>query len=96
MDAQIVLRKIAAAAVNFVGLRHAAGDDFDARVERQTIAFGAGKFEADPVAAGDAVIAQNHGRAIDVADDYIHVAIVEQIADRQAARDALFQSAGPA
>ena len=41
MDSQIVLRQVAAAAVDFVGLRHAAGDNRDAGVEREAVALGA-------------------------------------------------------
>ena len=88
MDPQIILRKIAAAAVDLVGLRHAAGDDLDAGIEREPVALGAGQLEADPMASGDAVIAQNHRAAVDIADDDIHIAVIEEIAHSKSARDA--------
>ena len=88
MDAQIVLREIAAAAVDLVGLCHTAGDDLDARIEREAIALGSGQFKAHPVTSGNAVIPQKHRRPVDIADDNVHVAVIEEIADREAARDA--------
>src|ERR1035438_5222353 len=37
------------------------------------------------------VVAENHGRAINVSDHHIHVSIVKQVADRQAAGYAFFK-----
>ena len=56
VHAQIVLRKIAAAAVDFAGLRHAAGDNLHARIQGQAIALGSGKLKAHPVAPRNALI----------------------------------------
>ena len=90
MDSQIVLREVAAATVNFVGLRHATGDDRDSRIQRETIALGAGQFKADPVTSWNSAISQDHRAAVDVADDDIHVPVVEQVSDCETARDVAF------
>ncbi len=58
VQTQIVLRKIAATAVNFIGLRHSAGDDFDAGVEGEAIAFGSSELETDPMTPWNAGIFQ--------------------------------------
>src|SRR5271165_1464118 len=91
VHAQVVLRQIAAAAVNLFGLGHAPGDNFNARVERQAIALGPGQFKTNPVVSWNAVIAQNHRGAIDIADDHVHVAVIKEVAYGEAAGDALLQ-----
>src|ERR1035438_5607038 len=87
VDAQIVLREITPSAVNFIGLGHSSGDDCDSGVEGQSIACGSVEFEAHPVATGDAAIAKNHRSPVNIGHDYIHIAVVEKIADRQTAGD---------
>jgi len=49
--------KEAPTAPDLIRLRHATGGKFDARADRQTVAFGAGQFQADPMTSGNAVIA---------------------------------------
>src|SRR5262249_59221835 len=85
VDWRVVLREVAAAAMNLVGLRHAAGGELDARADREAIALGARQFEADPMAAGHAGITQNHRAALQILDDDVHIAVVEEVADGEAA-----------
>ena len=58
MQSQIVLRKIASAAVHLAGLSHAAGDNLDTGVEREAVAFGPGELKADPMASWNPMISQ--------------------------------------
>ena len=62
VNAQIVLGKVASAAVNLAGLRHSTGDEFQSRTNRQAVALCPGQFEADPVFARKPMISQDHGR----------------------------------
>src|SRR6266581_7989179 len=79
MQTQIVLREVTAAAVNFVRLRHAAGNHLDPRADSEAVALRAGQFETDPMPACNAMVFQNHGSAVDVANDDVHVAVVKKI-----------------
>ena len=91
MNAQVVLRQITAPAVYFVGLRHTSGLDLDSSVEGEAIAFRACKLETHPVPSRNSVVAKHHGRAVEIVDHHVHVAVVEEVADGKPARDALFQ-----
>jgi hypothetical protein len=56
--AQIVLRKITASAMNLIGLRHSTGDNFDASIECEAVAFGSSELETDPMASRNTFIFQ--------------------------------------
>jgi len=58
MQAEIVLRKITAAAMNLVGLRHSSSNNFDAGVESEAIRLGSGELETDPMASSNTIIIQ--------------------------------------
>ena len=77
MQAQIVLRKVTAAAVNLISLRDTACSHFDARADGEAVALRTREFKTDPVTARNAVIPQNHRGPVNIADDDIHVSIVE-------------------
>lgn len=77
MQAQVVLREITAAAMDFAALRHPAGDHFDACIQRKAIALRAGQFEADPMMPWNSAVSQNHGAPIKIIDDNIQVSIIE-------------------
>jgi hypothetical protein len=85
VQARIILGEIASAAVHLIGLCDTAGYEFHSRTNRHAIALAARQVEADPIAAWYAVIFQNHGSAVEVTDDYVHIAIVEKIAYSQTA-----------
>lgn len=76
----------AAAAVDFVGLRHATSHNGDAGIQCEAVALGSVQFKAYPVTPWNSTIAQDHRAAVDVADDNIHVPVIEQVAHRGAAR----------
>src|SRR5690348_3423101 len=88
VNPQIALGKIAAAATNISGLRHAAGSKFDAGAESEAIALCARQLKAHPMMPRDAMIAEDHGCAINVFDYHIKLAIIEKVAHRQSAGDA--------
>src|SRR5215469_4294786 len=77
VQTQVVLREVTAAAMNLIGLSHAAGSHFDACADGQAVALRTRQLETDPMPAGNAVISQNHGSAVDVAHDDVHVAIIK-------------------
>jgi hypothetical protein len=70
--------------VNLIGLCDTTRHEFDSRTNRHAIALGARQLEADPIAAWYAVVSQNHRSAVEVADDHVHIAVVEEIAYSQA------------
>src|SRR5580658_9014650 len=72
--------------MNFIGLRDSACNDANARVERHAVALYACEFEAYPVPVGDALVLEDDGRSIEGFDNYIEIAVVEEIADGEAAR----------
>src|ERR1700682_3347141 len=84
VQASVILGEIAAAAVHFVGLGHPTRCKSDSGTNRHAIAFGARQIEADPIAAWYAVVFQNHRSAVEVTDDHVHIAVVEEIAYSQA------------
>src|ERR1700739_1248531 len=89
MNAQIVLREITSPAVDLVGLCHASRDQLKACANCQPIAPGSGKLKADPVASGDALVLEQHRRSIDFADDSVHLAVVEEVANGETSGRAL-------
>lgn len=58
VQAQIVLREIASAAMNFAGLRHSSGNNFDTSIEGEAVAFGSSELETDPMASRNPMIFQ--------------------------------------
>ena len=83
MQARIILREIASAAVHLIRLCHTARYEFHSRANRHAIALGARQIEADPMTAWHSVIFQNHGSAVEVTHDYVHIAIIKEIVDGQ-------------
>jgi hypothetical protein len=73
--------------VNFLSLGHAAGDNLQARPDRQPIAFRALQFEADPVAAGTPLFFKIIGSPLDPHDN-IHIPVVDISRRGEAARNA--------
>ena len=82
MEAQVVLRQIATAAVHLAQLRELSRRDSHPSIQRQPIACDTFQLEADPVIARSAFRAQDHGLAFEILDNGFHPAVVEQIADR--------------
>ena len=85
VQTEITLRDVTTATANLVGLRHPSGYDLDARPDCHAIAFSTRQFQTHPVAAGNSVVLQDHRRAIEILDHDVHIAVVEQVPDRQAA-----------
>src|SRR5258708_7820779 len=95
MQTKIVLRQVTAAAVDLVALRDAPGDDFDSCADCEAVALRSRQFETDPVAAIDALILQDHGSAVDIADHDVDIPGVEKIADGETAGYSLLEQRGP-
>src|SRR5439155_1375109 len=80
VHAQIVLRKIAAAATHFVDLRmqtllaRKMRDTFDARADAAAIGFRADGFDFDPVVGGAGIATQQLRKIVDGVDDDVEVA----------------------
>src|SRR6266849_10913793 len=92
VHAEIVLRKITAAAAHFVDLRMQAllagkmRDAFDACADAAAIGFRADGFDFDPIVAGARIAAQKLGKIVDGVDDDIEVAVVVEVAEGAPAR----------
>src|SRR3989442_370190 len=92
MDAQIILRKIAAAAAHFVYLRMEAlfarevRDAFYARADAAAIRFGADGFDFDPIVARTRVATQKLRVIVDGVDHHVEVAVIVKVAEGAAAR----------
>src|SRR5882762_868560 len=92
VDAEIVLRKVAAAAADFVNLWMQAlldgkmSDAFDARADAAAIGFCADGFNFDPIVAGARVAAKELRVIVDGVDDDVEIAVVVEIAEGAAAR----------
>src|ERR1700730_513805 len=86
MHAKIALRKIASSAPDLFGLDHAAGGEFDACANRQTVALRSSHFQADPVSARHTMIAKNHRRPVNIFHYHVELPIIEEVTDSQAAR----------
>src|SRR5207245_1141665 len=92
VHAQIVLRKIAAAATHFVDLRMQAllarkmRDTFDARADAAAIGFRADGFDFDPVVGGAGIATQQLRKIVDGIDDDVEVAVIVEVAEGASAR----------
>src|SRR5256885_1820603 len=89
MHAQIILRKIAAAAVDLFCLSHAAGNHLELCADTETVALGSGKLKAGPVTAGDTPIAQKYRSAVEIANHHVNIAVIKEIANGETPRDTL-------
>src|SRR5262249_37700186 len=87
MQPRVILRKIAAAPALFVNLYEVSRDDFDPSAVSATVALAANQLKREKVVPIAAVVAENRRRAVEVIDDYVHVAIVVEIAERRATTD---------
>src|SRR5207245_1526559 len=87
VHAQIVLRKIAAAATHFVDLRmqtllaRKMRDTFDARADAAAIGFRADGFDFDPVVGGAGIATQQLRKIVDGVDDDVEVAVIVEVAE---------------
>src|SRR6266478_6168074 len=90
VDAKIVLRKIAAAAADFVNLRIqllVAGemcDAFDARADPAAIGFRADSLDLDPIIRRVGIAAQKLGEIVDGVDHDIEVAVIVEVTESTA------------
>src|SRR5579863_9347103 len=87
VDAQVVLRQIAAPAADLIDLNQVSGEGLEAGIQRQTIAFGSRQFKFDPVVMVAALVAKDERLAINIFNDDVDAAVVEQIAEGRAAAD---------
>jgi len=85
VNPHIALREITATAAHISGLRHPAGCEFDPGAERKPVALRARQLKAHPMMSRDAMIAEDHGCAINVFDYHIKLAVVEKIAHSEPA-----------
>src|SRR5207245_11537427 len=88
VQAQITRGEIAAAAPNLVPLNQIAGHHLHACPQRIGIFPHANHLDCDPVVVVAAVVAQDGGLAVEIIDDDVDVAVVEEIAEGGAAADA--------
>src|SRR5215469_17785726 len=94
VHAKIALRQIAAATANLVGLGHSTRGKLDPRADREPIAFRSSQFEAYPMTAGDSPVTKNSGSTVDVFNHHVHLAVVEQVANREPTRHSSFHQCG--
>src|SRR5207249_1605899 len=87
---KIVLRKIAAAAADFVNLGMEAlfagkmRDALDARADAAAIRFCADGFDFDPIVAGAGIAAQKLRKIVDGVDEQVEIAVVVEVAESAA------------
>jgi hypothetical protein len=77
--------KITGLTQNFLGLHFAAVVSQDTRPNGAAVALNSLKTDLDPMVAGRSVVAQQRRRFIDVHDQDIHIAIVVEVAEGNAA-----------
>ena len=94
MEAKVVLRKIAAAAANFVHLAVRAGRAVDARADAAFVGFCPYGFDRDPVVVERAVAAEQLRNVVDGIDHDIQCSVVIEVADGHAAAGDFFEDAG--
>ena len=87
MDAEVVLRQVAAAADHFARLHQVAGYGSHAGVQSQTIALDPLQLKADPVIPRAALGTQNHRPAYQILHHRFELAIVEEVAHCQSTAD---------
>ena len=58
-------------------LRQAAGHQFQSGPNRHAVALRACQLKTHPVIAGDTMVLENHGRAVQIVDDNVHLSVVE-------------------
>ena len=88
VQAEIVLREVAATAADFAQLLELAGGDADAGVEGEAVGGGALEIEADPVVLRVTAGLEDHGWAGEIFyDDVESSATVEEVAYGEAAAD---------
>ena len=81
MNSQIMLRKIAASAVDLFSLRHTARYNFEPRANGEPVAFSSSQLKTYPMIPRDAMVAKKHGFAVKIFDNDIHLAIIEKVSD---------------
>src|ERR1039457_1521715 len=81
MNAQVILRKIAASAEHFAKLHQVSRGCSDARIQSQAIAFHALKLKADPMVLRYPLWAQNCRLPLQILNDRFQFAIIKKIAD---------------
>ena len=79
VDAEIILREIAAAGPNLFCLRYTARCALDSRAYRGAVTLGTREFEANPVIPGRAAVTKNQGCTVYILDYHVHLTIVEQV-----------------
>ena len=85
MNAEIVLRKIAATAADFGHLFLAARFDFDAGADGTSVTSRAFQPEADPMVRLAGVVPEEAGTAVEVDDENVEVAVIVEVRDGGAA-----------
>src|ERR1700723_1819849 len=85
MEAQVVLRKIARAALNFTHLNQISGRYRDTRADRGFIALRSDQAKHRSVIGGFGAIDQQYRRAVHIHRQNIHPAVIIYVADRRAA-----------
>src|SRR5438045_2512697 len=79
MDSQIILGKIAAAAMNLVDLRHTTGDNLDSGANSGPVALASSKLKRDPMIGIVAFVMQNELPPIDVLNDNVDPSIIIEV-----------------
>ena len=79
MDAKIALGEIATTRTDLVCQCHASGGELDSRAYCKTVALGSAELKADPMISGYPPVAKNQRGAIDVFDNNVQLAVIEQV-----------------
>lgn len=89
MYPQVILRKIASAAPDFINLAPYASPNFDARPDTVLIGLGPNRFDCDPVVVHFGIVAQEEGGAVHVVNRDVDVSIVVVVAESDSSRGGL-------
>src|SRR5215470_2598343 len=82
----IGMRDVAIARMNFINLRQASGFELDARSDRVAIRFRPLQLQTYPMTGlRSAVVAKQHGRAVEFVDDHIDISVLVIISESRSA-----------
>src|SRR5581483_11648623 len=95
VQAEIVLREVAAGTAHFVGLNEVPGGNSDASVQSEPVALGSAEFESNPVVVRSSPGTEDDGFALEILDDDFLRAVVKEVANCQSPAHARNFECGP-
>src|SRR5689334_5289216 len=95
VQAEVVLREVAAGTAHFVGLDEVPGGNSDARVQSEPVAPCSAEFESNPVVVRSSLRAEDYGLTLEILDYDFLGAVIKQVADGESPAHAGNFECGP-